>query len=127
MITAKQILKIYESWLKSTSVFGKTVHIYENPDSSDLIKLSKESVLKKFRFIADDKEHKIYVWDAELAAHSDILGTLHLRIDPGERSHISLGSCKMSGGKLVIDMSAYTFYKASYYDKSDWIKKYITF
>jgi len=127
MITAKRILKIYESWLKSVVLFGETVHIYENPDSSDLIKLNKESKLKKFRFIADDKEHKIYVWDAELAIHYEILEKLHLRIDQGDRPHISLGSCKMSGGKLVIDMSAYTFYKASHYDKSDWIKKYIKF
>ena len=90
MITAKRILKIYESWIKSVSVFGDTVHIYENPDSSDLIKLNKESGLKKFRFISDDKEHKLYVWDAELAVHSDILGALHLRIDPGgSSSHIS--------------------------------------
>jgi len=127
MITAKRILKIYESWLKTVSVFGDHVDIYENPGSSDLAKLNKESrrKLKNFRFIADDKNHKFYLWDANYAVHDEILGALRFKWE--DRSHLSLGSCNLIGGRLIIDQSAFTSYKASHYDKSDWIKKYITF
>jgi len=107
MITSKQIIYLCERYLKSgNSVFSKKqIDIYENPTSSDIVKMIKTAretpdmhLLTDVRFVIDAKNKSIYVADAQTCIHADLLSTLKIRLSPW----IFEGIAEVENGKLVV-------------------------
>ena len=102
MITSKQILEIAEKWSDTVKIKNVDVPIFENPSSSDIMELIKNSYYKnnvEVRFICNSKSQIVYVWDAYLATHFDIAGRLNLGSITSS-SHLLCGMCKVVGGRL---------------------------
>lgn len=74
MITSNQIIKLSEEWLMSAkgTYSPDLVNIYVNPTSSDYLELRKEKV-QFLRFIADNRNKKIYVANAIHILHDDMV------------------------------------------------------
>ena len=66
MIRAKDILEEYSASLQTPRGYCE---IFLNPDRSELQQIPS----KILRFIADDNHKKIYVWDANIALHTDVI------------------------------------------------------
>jgi hypothetical protein len=106
MITSKQIINQLEQYSDTKNVAGHPVIIYENPTSSDILEISKstKSSPKEVRFIADPDTHKIYIWDAYLAIHRDILKQIGLKPSSWEVP-ILFGEATISGTTLIYKYS----------------------
>jgi hypothetical protein len=106
MITSKQIIKLCEDWYKSTMVYGHQVDIYENPGSSDLVKLSKNinNPKKRVRFIANaESPQTVYVADALQILHTDMLTTLGIKNrHTTPPPNLAVGEGIIIGGKIVL-------------------------
>lgn len=105
MISSKFILQRLESFSKSGKVFGRSVDIFENPTSSDLKELSRQSKdfqrsLLEVRYIADAKKQKVFVFDAELAIHADVRTILDYSTEHYKTSFLLNGEAKFQNGKL---------------------------
>ena len=106
MITSYQIIKICEDWFTSTMVYGHQVDIYENPGSSDLVKLTKNinNPKKRVRFIANaDSPQKVYVADALQILHTNMLTTLGIKNrHTSPPSNLAVGEGIITGGKITL-------------------------
>ena len=103
MITSKYIIDISEEYSKTGLVRNRQVDIYENPTSSDFIKLEKSArehnrKLDKVRFIADINSHKVYLADSYNIIHDDMGKVLGFNVGyyPPERFE---GTGTVSGGQ----------------------------
>lgn len=102
MITSKQIINIIEKWSNTIKAKNTNIYIYENPTSSDIIELIKNSNYKtsvEIRFICNSKNQTVYVWDAYLATHFDVASHLNLGSITSS-SHLLCGMCKVVNGRL---------------------------
>ena len=57
---------LLEKYLTGFKKYGHTVEVFENPTRSEL-----RDVGGRFRFIADAKRQKMYIWSAMGAIHAD--------------------------------------------------------
>jgi hypothetical protein len=100
MITAKQIIKFHEEYFGTKNVSGRDVVIYKNPTLSDLTQIKSREV----RFIANNKTHEVFIWDANLAIHMNIWQTVtsvSLMTSDHYPNYLS-GIAQISGGSLKI-------------------------
>ena len=106
MITSRQILNQIEQYSDTKNVSGHAVVIYENPTSSDVLEISKstKSSPKEVRFIANPDTHKIYIWDAYLAIHRDILKQTGLKPSSWDVP-ILFGEASITGNSLTFKHS----------------------
>jgi hypothetical protein len=102
MITSKQLLKQIEQYSDTKNVSGHAVIIFENPTSSDILEISKttKSSPKEVRFIADAKTRKVYVWDAYLAIHREILKQINVKYSAMAPPYSMIGEATINGNKL---------------------------
>ena len=102
MITSKFILNQIEQYSDTKNIAGHPVIIYENPTSSDIMEISKsiKAPSKEVRFIADSKTSKVYIWNAYLAIHRDILKQLNLTYSCETFPYILFGEAIINGNKL---------------------------
>lgn len=66
MITAKKMFELLEEYFTSKNILGKNVEVYKNPTLTDVKELNAVIV----RFIADNRNRTVYIWDGYLAIHS---------------------------------------------------------
>jgi hypothetical protein len=91
MIRARDISEAYEASLQTPRGYCE---IFVNPERSELQQISS----KYIRFIADDVKKNIYVWDANLAIHTDIIKKVPVSFrDDG----VFYGQTKREGAKYV--------------------------
>ena len=57
---------VLEKWLTAFKKYGHTLEIFENPSKKEMREIGNV-----FRFIADAKRKKMYIWPATGAVHSD--------------------------------------------------------
>ena len=101
MITSKQILR--EIWSSSPIISGHQVDVFENPSSSDIKELfmSIKGTEKQVRFFADFNKQKVFVWDAFIALHKEVLKTTRCYTET--KPTIMMGFGIVGGGKIVLD------------------------
>lgn len=80
-----KIDKICEKFLDATMRSGKTVEIFVQPSKRDMknAQEAEGSYSKNLRFIADGNKKLVYVWNAALMLHADMLRWLQ------DEGHIS--------------------------------------
>ena len=105
MITSNKIIEICEEWVKSYSASGRIFSIYENPTSSDLVKLTKEAredgrKLTDIRFIANHKDRMIYIVDGYHVLHEAMRAALQFGQDYKKTSWLLEGMGKISSNKI---------------------------
>ena len=96
MITSKQIL---EEFYKTFDVMGGYSDIFVNPGSSDYAEIYKESKYHWIKFFADDKNKKVYVWNADRGIHREIVIKLNLAM---MNDNILAGDAMLSNGKAIM-------------------------
>ena len=57
---------LLEKWLTAFKKYGHTLEVFENPSKKEM-----KGWEDRFRFIADAKRKKIYMWPASGAIHGD--------------------------------------------------------
>jgi len=124
MITSKQILKVCELWVKSIKVWKDEISIYENPGSSDFIKMYKTSKSRDYRYIADANHQNVFVWDANGALHSNVQSKMNLFSSNRQEPNLYLGYCKLDWGRMVSDNVGDYCYTSPKL-KWNWLEKYI--
>ena len=108
MITSKQIISFCEEYLISGKAYGKQFDVYENPTSSDIVKLNKTAredrrTFDLMRFIADAKTKKVYIADAHLANHEDIEKSVGIFSRYLETPWLLEDMVKITGGRPKMD------------------------
>ena len=116
MITSNYIIKICEEYFKSSSASGRIFSIYENPTSSDLVKLTKEAredgrKLTDIRFIANNKDKKIYIVDGYHVLHEAMRAALQFGQEYKKTSWLLECMGKVSSNKI----SMYKWDKFEYF------------
>ena len=105
MITSKQIIKLCEEYVTSGKVRNHPVDIFENPTSSDILKLVKSAkddqrTINNIRFIADANEKKVYIADAYYAIHDDMYRIIGITTKHDEAPWIFDGLATVFRGKI---------------------------
>lgn len=75
MIKASNIKQLCEEYASVRRIRGQAVEIYVNP-TLDELKIIASKKRNRIRFTANVLEKKVYVWDAMLAIHYDVLPVL---------------------------------------------------
>ena len=106
MITSKQIIKLSDEFVSDVKGnSGAYTGLFVNPTSTDFKDLFKNVKSSSVRFIADNNNKKVYVWDSYLAIHSRILDELSLYSRYTRRNDSDLfisGVGQLIGGKVVM-------------------------
>ena len=109
MITSKQIIKFCEEYSARKNISGKDVVVYKNPTVDDLKEIQKTSVLQdmpEVRFVINNGDNCVYIWDAYLANHDQVYDILHLDwFHRDSDINILFGHAFIKGNKLVPDSS----------------------
>jgi hypothetical protein len=92
MIRSIDIVEKYETSLQTRQGYCE---IFLNPDSADFREISS----KYLRFVADDNKKEIYVWDAEVALHSDVIRKIPVTL---HSDGVFYGQVKREGSKYVL-------------------------
>ena len=108
MITSKQVIDIAEKWLVSKTFYTGEVDIFINPSSSDWIEIRKSCKYPVVRFFADNKNKKVYVWDADQAIHQSVANVSEVGLSSRIQSNdpnIIAGEAGLSSGRAVMEGS----------------------
>lgn len=99
-ITASNVNLLCEEYFHMKRIRSQAVEIYVNP-SFDELKLAASKKRNRVRFTANALEKKVFVWDAMLAIHYDVLPLLgNDYIDT--RPNILGGLVELSGNSAVM-------------------------
>ena len=136
MITSKQIINICESWVKTVKCTPldpyspRTVaDIYENPTSSDIVKLIKSMKENgnnsyEFKWTADNRNKKLYVWDAWNCEHYTVQRSI-VHFSQKDYPNIAVGNGKIVGGNIKLtDIGPNVTANILGDNEWAWIKKY---
>lgn len=109
-----------------------SVHIFENPSFVELIGLDM------IRFIALNKEKKVYVWDGTKAFHSDISVALGLNDSYSDQNFLRGQALRKNDEFIMFNSDFFNSFKISKYSAADerflksffiqdwsWLDKYI--
>lgn len=99
---------LIEKWIASVS----NKDVWENPSSSDFKDMKKQTAGPWFRFTADPKKKKVWVWDSGII-HFDAMKKLG--IPWAQKDKYLLGTASLRNGKLVMLHSD---------EIDDWLKLY---
>ena len=107
MITSKQIINLSDEFVSDVKGYpGTYTGVFVNPTSTDFKELFKNVKSSSVRFIADNNNKKVYVWDSDLAVHNrmadelDIYNRYYKQTDMSDIFLSGVGN--LSGGKIVI-------------------------
>lgn len=100
MITTKQL---QEEWLMLSDYGMVTGDVFVNPTSSDIKELYKINKEHEVRFIVDNKQKKVFVWDVWML-HGWVTRDLGIfeRYNSLYPNKMISGTAKIIGGKLVV-------------------------
>jgi hypothetical protein len=122
MIKSNRIIEICEEWIKTVSGHGGRIDVFVNPSSSDYLEIYKGSKYQIIKFIADNKNKKVYVWNADTGIHRDVLSELGLMSQLQKYNpDILVGDGVLSNGKAKIRDSGINATRVDW----SWIGKYI--
>ena len=124
MITSKRIIDIYEKYFRTGLVRNSQIDIYENPTSSDFIKLEKTAreynrKLVQVRFIANADTKRVYVADASICIHQDLEDTV--KLPSNSLPYILGGLAFVTGGRARAELAMMTLRRGPKdYNTYDW-------
>lgn len=78
MITSKQIINISEKWVQPVKSWHGRSEVFLNPDSTDIKELYNTNNQHIVRFIADNKNKKVYAWDGTTTIHYEVANSIGL-------------------------------------------------
>ena len=105
MITSKQINNLLEYYKESKKMPNGNLEVFYNPDRSEILQLKRQSRTPKdfyVRFIADARPpQKVYVFDANIAVHNDVLNLLSFPTRFNETPYLILGTGKVTDNGII--------------------------
>ena len=122
MIKSNRIIEICEDWVKSVNGHGGRTDVFVNPSSADYLEIYKGSKYQIIKFIADNKNKKVYVWNADTGIHRDVLSELGLMSQLQKYNpDILVGDGVLSNGKARVRNSGINATRVDW----SWIGRYI--
>ena len=119
---------VLEKWLTAFKKYGHTLEVFENPSKKEM-----RGWEDSFRFIADAKRQKVYMWPATGAIHGD--AWVHIKKMLNDARHLYKsstlvpGTCEKRKNVFIYGGMGIPRSVAQQYDYEDWdfVKKYIPY
>lgn len=131
-ISAHQITTLLEDFLKSKRISGDTnLEIFVNPTLDEIKKVTDSQAkrlggLREIRFIVDNQNRKVYVWDSGIALHDTVAKLLNINLysnSPTPNFFTGIANCN-HGKPVMLKANDYlsewvrmAFFRSPYYAK----------
>lgn len=105
----RDVIQSNASFYKSLKLYGKDVAVFKNPSSADVREmrqdmpnlLERDRAVAPLRFGADARTKELYVWDANLATHVDVLTHIYSYTHITNNPSYATGFADIKGNRLV--------------------------